>query len=159
MQVCYTIQPGTCHAQQWKVYPLSSGLWAEAANTATLLENNLTTPSRTLSPFQQFFGKGKKNDLTSMQKFGEMCIATYKDNNHWAKLANCGTPGIWVGYAKNYPLVHTGFSTQKPKKIFWPGTWLSYKRPMVSIPRTKNLPFWLWVIRGQMRRTNLKWFL
>ena len=38
---------------------LWSGLWAEAANTAMLLENNLITPNRTLSPFQHFFGKGK----------------------------------------------------------------------------------------------------
>ena len=50
---------------------LQSCLWAEAVNTATLLENNLVTQNRTLSPFQQFFGKGKKNVLTSMQKFGE----------------------------------------------------------------------------------------
>ena len=38
-----------------------------------------------------------------MQKFGEMCIATYKDNTHRAKLANHRTPGIWVGYAENHP--------------------------------------------------------
>ena len=36
---------------------LQSGLWAEAANTAMLLENNPITPNRTLSPFQQFFEK------------------------------------------------------------------------------------------------------
>ena len=64
---------------------LQSGLWAEATNTAMLLKNNLLTPNRTLSPFQQFFGKGKKPVLTSMQKFGDMCIATYKDNTHWSK--------------------------------------------------------------------------
>ena len=53
---------------------LWSGLGAEAANTATFHENNLVTPNRTLSPFQQFFGKGKKNVLASMQKFGESTI-------------------------------------------------------------------------------------
>ena len=67
---------------------LQIGLWAEAANTATILENHLITPNRTLSLFQQFFGKGKSNVLASMQKFGEMCITTYKDNTHQAKLAN-----------------------------------------------------------------------
>ena len=61
---------------------VQSGLWAEAANTAMILENNPVTPNRTLSPFQQFFGKGKKSVLTSMQKFSEMCNFTYKDNNH-----------------------------------------------------------------------------
>ena len=82
---------------------LLNGLWAEAANTATTLKNNLITPNRTLSPFQQFFEKGKKNVLTAMQKFGEMCIATFKDNTHRAKFANQGTPRIWVGYAENHP--------------------------------------------------------
>ena len=38
-----------------------------------------------------------------MQKFGEMCIATYRDNTHWAKLANSDAPGIWVGYAEYHP--------------------------------------------------------
>ena len=46
---------------------LQNSLWVEAANTATILENNLITPTRTLSPFQQFFGKGKQNVLLSMQ--------------------------------------------------------------------------------------------
>ena len=50
---------------------LHSSLWAEAANTATFLENHLTTPNRSLNPFQQFFVKGKSYVLTSMQKFGE----------------------------------------------------------------------------------------
>ena len=36
-----------------------------------------------------------------MQKFGEICIATYKDNSHQAKLANHGTPSIWVSYAED----------------------------------------------------------
>ena len=75
---------------------LQNGLWAKAANMTTLLENNLITPNRNLSPFQLFFGKGKRSILSQMKKFGEMCITTYKDNTHWAKLANQGTPGIWV---------------------------------------------------------------
>ena len=36
---------------------LQSSLWAEAAKTATLLKNNLITPNRILSPFQQFLGR------------------------------------------------------------------------------------------------------
>ena len=63
---------------------LRSSLWTEVANTAMFLENHLTTPNRSLNPFQQFFGKGKSNVLTSTQKFGEMCIATFKDNACWA---------------------------------------------------------------------------
>ena len=83
-----------------------------------LLENNLITPNSTLSPFQRFFGKGKKNDLTLMQKFDEMCIATYKDNSHQAKLANCLTPGVWVGYAKNHPASTYWIFNRKTKKNF-----------------------------------------
>ena len=40
-----------------------NGLWAEAANTATLLENNLVTPNRDASPFQQFLGNRKRKKL------------------------------------------------------------------------------------------------
>ena len=65
---------------------LCSSVWAEAANTAMFLENHLSTPNRSVNPFQQFFGKGKSNILKSMLKFGEMCIATFKDNSHWAYL-------------------------------------------------------------------------
>ena len=94
-----------------------SGLWAEAANTAMLLKNNLITPNRTLSPFQQFFGKETKNVLALMQKFGEMCITTFKDNTHRANLANCGTPGIRVGYAQNHPASTYWIFNPKTKKI------------------------------------------
>ena len=53
---------------------LQSSLWAEAANTAMLFEKNLITPNRTLSSFQQFFGKRKKSSLSLMQKVGEKCM-------------------------------------------------------------------------------------
>ena len=52
-----------------------------------------------------------------MQKFGEMCIATYKDDTHWAKLANRGTPGIWVGYAENHPTSTYQVFNPKTKRI------------------------------------------
>ena len=42
---------------------LRNGLWAQAANTITLLENYLITPNRTLSSFQQFLGKKKKHPV------------------------------------------------------------------------------------------------
>ena len=40
-----------------------NGLWAEAANTATLLENNLVTPNKNLSLFKQFLGRKKKHSV------------------------------------------------------------------------------------------------
>ena len=106
---------------------LQSSLWAEAANTAMLLKNNLINPNRTQGPFQQFFGKGKKDVLASMQKFGETCIATFKDYTHWAKLANYGAPGIWVGYAKNHPPGTYWIFNPNTKNVFDPGRDFSTK--------------------------------
>ena len=82
-----------------------------------LLKNNLITTNRTLSPFQQFFGKGKKIVLTLMQKFGEMCITTYKDGSHQAKLANHGTLSISVSYAEGHPTGTNWIFSPKTKKI------------------------------------------
>ena len=52
-----------------------------------------------------------------MQKFGEMCIAIYRDNTHQAKLANQGTPGIWVSYAGGHPTGTYWVFNPKTKKI------------------------------------------
>ena len=76
-----------------------SSLWTEAANTATLLENNLTIKCRDLITSQKVFGKGKRSTLNSMQKFGEMCIMMHQDNTHQAKVSNQHIAGIWVGFA------------------------------------------------------------
>ena len=59
-----------------------------------------------------------------MKKFGEMCIATY--NTHWAKLANRGTPSIWVGYAENHPTGTYRIFNPKTKQIIltWEVTFL-----------------------------------
>ena len=51
-----------------------------------------------------------------MQKFGEMCIATYRDNT--SKFANQGTPGIWVGYVEGDPPgIHKVFNPTMKKII------------------------------------------
>ena len=52
-----------------------------------------------------------------MQKFGEIYIATYKDNTHWAKWAHHGTPSIWVGYAENHPAGTYRIFNPKTRKI------------------------------------------
>ena len=76
---------------------------AKAANTTMLFKNNLITPNRNLSPFQQFSRKGKRIIVSLMQKFGEMCITNYRDDTHWTKLAKQGTPSICVGYMEGRP--------------------------------------------------------
>ena len=44
-----------------------------------------------------------------------MFIATHHDNSHWAKLANYGTMGIWIGFTKGHPVVtyHTFHQNEK----------------------------------------------
>ena len=60
---------------------LKTGLWAEAANAAMLLENKSFTYSRDSSPF---FEKGKKNVLSSLQKFEEMHTVSFCSHSHCA---------------------------------------------------------------------------
>ena len=53
-----------------------------------------------------------------MQKFGEMCIITNKDNIHWDKLADCGTHRIWVSQAENYTAgTYQIFNPKRKKNI------------------------------------------
>ena len=56
-----------------------------------------------------------------MQNFGEICIATYRINTHQAKLANHGTPGIWVVHADSHPAGMYRVLYPKTKKII--STW------------------------------------
>ena len=49
------------------------------ANTAALLENNLTTKTRCLSPFQSFW-KEKAKCSNLLQKFVEICTMTHHNN-------------------------------------------------------------------------------
>ena len=46
-----------------------------------------------------------------------MCIPTYRNNTHQAKLANCGSPVIWVGYADGHPTGTYQIFSSKAKKI------------------------------------------
>ena len=56
-QVCAILNSG-----KFKAF-LRHGLQAETANTTMLLENNVITPNRSMSPFQQFFGKEEKHPV------------------------------------------------------------------------------------------------
>ena len=49
------------------------------------------------------FAKGKRSILSLVQKFGDICITTYRDSTHQGKLANHDTSGIWVGYVEGHP--------------------------------------------------------
>ena len=56
-----------CNTQWQEIF-----LWAEAANTATLLKNSLNVPTRDLSQFQQLFGKGRRIITNPTLNFGEI---------------------------------------------------------------------------------------
>ena len=74
--------------------------WTEAANTATKLHNELVHKGATLSPFQQFFGKGVKSTVDSTKIFGEMCMV-----HDWGvkkKFDGRSTPCFWLGYADDH---------------------------------------------------------
>ena len=90
------------------------------------------------------FEKGKRSIITTMQKFGEMCIATYKDNSHQAKLANHGTPCNQVGYAEGHPTNAYQIFIEKSY-----GESTKVEKPLIMTT---------YVMRCQMRRRNAKWF-
>ena len=79
---------------------LKNGLWTKAANTATLLDNNLLTKMRDLSPFQQFLGGEREVSLLWCNNLKERCITTNHNNSWQAKLANCVYLELLVGLKK-----------------------------------------------------------
>ncbi len=53
---------------------LQNLLWEEAAQTATVLQNILVSQQGAMSPYHQFFGKGRTSILDTVQRFGEICV-------------------------------------------------------------------------------------
>lgn len=80
-------------------------LWAEAANTATDLDNMLIKQGETMNSFHKFFGKGVKSiiPMNSAKTFGEMVVVA-KRNKVKAKLDDRGKTCIWLGYAKDHAI-------------------------------------------------------
>ena len=105
-EVCYPIQPGKCHAQWWTFsFCLRNSLQAEATNITTLLENNLITPNRDLSPFQQFLGRERE------------AITMYRADSLQTMLVNCGTPSFWVSFTEGHPVGNYHVDSSKTKRI------------------------------------------
>ena len=73
------------------------------------------------NPISTNFWEGKEICPNFDAKFGEMCIVTYKDYTHWAKLANHGLLVFGLAMLKTTLWVHTVFSTKNKKKYFDPG--------------------------------------
>ena len=101
-----------------------NGLWAEAANTATLLEKNLLTPIGAFSPFHQFLER--KEFFSFSCKNLVKCTTTHHNSSHQAKLANHVPPGIWLFLQKVIQLVSIMYSSTKQEKLVEQKTWLSW---------------------------------
>ena len=80
---------------------LLKGLWTEAANTATDLDNYFPDKEGKQNLASNFFGKGYKSIIDSPKIFGEACIVTNRKKIK-AKLDDRGIPCIWLGYAKDH---------------------------------------------------------
>jgi hypothetical protein len=79
---------------------LRNQIWAECVMAATYLSNVIATRSNMKSPFELFYNT-KPILHEELKIFGEVGVVTTKDKIH-AKLANHGTPCIFVGYAENH---------------------------------------------------------
>ncbi len=83
---------------------LHKKLWAEAANTATLLENRLKPRDCDSYAFSRFCGKGVKSAIqpNTLHKFGEICITTDHSQLLKGKLSDCGKNCLFLGYAESH---------------------------------------------------------
>jgi hypothetical protein len=79
---------------------LRHGLWAECANTATLLENITVRNDESKTPYELFHGK-QSEKFEFLRKFGEVAVVTNKDNIQ-GKLENRGITTLFVGYTENH---------------------------------------------------------
>ena len=91
---------------------LRNSLWAKAANTATLQENNLTTKSRDLSPFEPFLGNYLYHETLMKFEIWPIVITVTKQNSpskaQWE---------IWVEFADGHPDGTLHVLNPKHKKI------------------------------------------
>ena len=80
---------------------LKRQLWAEAANTATDLDNILVKYKESKNSFQKFYKNKKKSIISTTRIFGEMVVVTNRSLVK-AKLADRGKVCVWLGYAADH---------------------------------------------------------
>ncbi len=96
---------------------IRQGVWAEAARTATLLENLFCTPLKDVPAYERFFGKEHK-DARHLRTFGEMAIvANHHNKKTRGKLDDRGKVCMFVGYAKDSDEEVYQFLNLNTKKI------------------------------------------
>ena len=115
-KICYPFQTGTCHAEWWEIqcintkWPLGKSCKCHHASQ----EQPVNSESKP-RPISTIFGKGKISILSLMQKFGKKVY--HHLQRYQAKLANQGTPCIWIGYAKGHLTGTKWIFNPKTKKI------------------------------------------
>jgi hypothetical protein len=75
---------------------MREGLWAEAANTATLLENIVVHPGETKCPYEKFYGN-LPNWMRYLRVFGEIGVVK-EHGDIKGKLKNRGRLATFIGY-------------------------------------------------------------
>ena len=81
---------------------LRHGLWAEAARTATLLENATVSTHETTTAYYKIHNK-HPNFVKHLRTFGEVAIVRdHATSKIKGKLENRGLEGIFLGYAMNH---------------------------------------------------------
>ena len=121
---------------------LHSGLWLEAANTATFIENHLTTPNRSMNPFQQFLGRENQTSSSQCKNLVKYTLSLSRTTPTGLNYPIIALQVFGLDMLKTIPLVHTGFFNPKTKCIIltWDVTFLNKSYGEYS--KYKNL--WSW---------------
>jgi Reverse transcriptase (RNA-dependent DNA polymerase)/gag-polypeptide of LTR copia-type len=124
---------------------LRHGLWAEAANHVTDLENLLVNNYTSQCPFVMFY-KSKPSDI-NFHEFGELAVVT-DTTKIKAKLDDRGYPVLYVGRPPNHPTSVFKFLNLKTRKmissrhIIWQnkkyGEWKNLSKEEISHCETKT---------------------
>jgi hypothetical protein len=81
---------------------LREGLWAEAAETASQIEDKIVTPNKTIAAYNKFYNI-KEEKLKAFNPFGSIGIVEIsKIRQIRGKLEDCGRPCMYLGQARNH---------------------------------------------------------
>ena len=81
---------------------IREGVWAEAAKTATQIEDLIVTESKPVAAFHRFYNI-KTFKLTKMHPFGEIVVVERNSNRGMkGKLENRGRACMYLGHAENH---------------------------------------------------------
>lgn len=81
---------------------MREGLWAEAADTASQIEDRIVTPSKPIAAYNKFYNI-KEEKLKTLKPFGSIGIVEInKTRKIRGKLEDRGRPCMYLGQARNH---------------------------------------------------------